>query len=163
MITTAKGIAGGMPLAAVTGRADIMNAVHEGGLGGTYGGNPVTAAAALATIKYMKSHDLAAKARHLEGILLPFLRDLQAAHPAIGDVRGRGAMVAMEFVEPGTTTPNAAAVKAIVAYCQARGVIAISAGTFGNVIRLLPPLVITDEQLHDGLSVLAEAVRSVCG
>jgi 4-aminobutyrate aminotransferase / (S)-3-amino-2-methylpropionate transaminase / 5-aminovalerate transaminase len=162
MITTAKGLAGGMPLAAVTGRADIMNAVHEGGLGGTYGGNPVTAAAALATIGYLRANDLAGRARHIEGIVLPFFRALQQRVPAIGDVRGRGAMVAMEFVTPGTTTPDAAAVKAIVAFCQARGVIALSAGTFGNVIRLLPPLVITDEQLRDGLDVLAEAIESVC-
>jgi 4-aminobutyrate aminotransferase / (S)-3-amino-2-methylpropionate transaminase / 5-aminovalerate transaminase len=161
LVTTAKGMAGGMPLAAVTGRAEIMNAVHEGGLGGTYGGNPVAAAAALATIRTMRELDLVTRARAIGATMMSALRDLQRDTVAIGDVRGRGAMVAIELVEPGTTTPNAAAVKAIVSYCTQRGVVVISCGTYGNVLRLLPPLVITDEQLADGLAVLAEAVRSV--
>jgi 4-aminobutyrate aminotransferase/(S)-3-amino-2-methylpropionate transaminase len=161
MVATAKGLAGGMPLAAVTGRAELMNAVHEGGLGGTYGGNPVAAVAALATIKTLRDRDLIARARELGATMLESLRSLQRDVAVIGDVRGRGAMVAMELVEPGTTTPNAAATKAIVAYCQQHGVVALTAGTYGNVIRLLPPLVITDEQLADGLSVLGAAVRSV--
>jgi 4-aminobutyrate aminotransferase/(S)-3-amino-2-methylpropionate transaminase len=160
LITTAKGLAGGMPLAAVTGRAEIMNAVHEGGLGGTYGGNPVSAAAALATIKTMRERDLAGRARELGATMLKALSELQRDTVIIGDVRGRGAMVAMEFIEPGTMTPNAAAAKSVVARCNAEGVIAISCGTYGNVVRLLPPLVITDAQLADGLSVLASAVRA---
>ena len=161
MVATAKGLAGGMPLAAVTGRADLMNAVHEGGLGGTYGGNPVAAVAALATIKTLRDRDLISRARELGATMLESLTSLQRDVAVIGDVRGRGAMVAIELIEPGTTTPNSAAAKAVVAYCQQHGVVALTAGTYGNVIRLLPPLVITDEQLADGLSVLGAAVRSV--
>ncbi len=160
LVTTAKGLAGGMPLAAVTGRADLMNAVHEGGLGGTYGGNPVAAAAALATIRLMRSRDLPARARAIGETMGARLRSLASEVAIIGDVRGRGAMMAIELVQPGTKTPNAAAAKAIVNFCNQQGVIALSCGTFGNVIRLLPPLVITDAQLEDGLNVLADAVHA---
>jgi 4-aminobutyrate aminotransferase/(S)-3-amino-2-methylpropionate transaminase len=160
IITTAKGLAGGMPLAGVTGRAELMNAVHEGGLGGTYGGNPVAAAAALATINTLRDRNLAGRARELGETILANLRSLQQDVAIIGDVRGRGAMIAFELVQPGTKSPNAAAAKAIVSYCNQQGVIALACGTFGNVIRLLPPLVITDEQLADGLSVLGAAVRA---
>ena len=160
IVATAKGLAGGMPLAAVTGRAELMNAVHEGGLGGTYGGNPVACAAALATIKTLRDRNLVARARELGDTMLTSLRSLQQDVAIIGDVRGRGAMVAVEFVMPGSMEPNAAAVKSIINYCNQQGVIAISCGTFANVVRLLPPLVITDEQLADGLNVLAGAVRA---
>ena len=160
IVTTAKGLAGGMPLAGVTGRAELMNAVHEGGLGGTYGGNPVAAAAALATIRTMRELDLPAKARAIGETLSTRLHAIAAESPIVGDVRGRGAMMAIELVTPGTTEPNAAAAKAVVAYCNQNGVLALSCGTYGNVIRLLPPLVITDAQLRDGLDVLAEAVRA---
>ena len=160
IVTTAKGLAGGMPLAGVTGRAELMNAVHEGGLGGTYGGNPVACAAALATIKTLRERNLVARAREIGDTMLKNLRSLQQDVAIIGDVRGRGAMVAMEFVMPGSKEPNAAAVKSIVNYCNQQGVLAISCGTFGNVVRLLPPLVISDEQLADGLNVLAAAVRA---
>ncbi|MDE3064377.1 MAG: 4-aminobutyrate--2-oxoglutarate transaminase [Acidobacteriota bacterium] len=160
IVCTAKGLAGGMPLAGVTGRAELMNAVHEGGLGGTYGGNPVAAAAALATIKTLRDRNLAARARELGEVMLSTLRSLQQDVAIIGDVRGRGAMVAFELIQPGTQTPNAAAAKSIVSYCNQQGVVALSCGTFGNVIRLLPPLVITDEQLKDGLTVLSAAVRA---
>ena len=160
MVTTAKGLAGGMPLAGVTGRAELMDSVHEGGLGGTYGGNPVASAAALASINFMRDRNLLARATEIEGIVTSRLRDLAQDVTIIGEVRGRGAMIAMELVEPGTKTANAAAAKAIVKYCNDRGVIALACGTYGNVIRLLPPLVITDEQLNDGLNVLSEAVRA---
>jgi 4-aminobutyrate aminotransferase/(S)-3-amino-2-methylpropionate transaminase len=160
MVTTAKGLAGGMPLAGLTGRAELMNAVHEGGLGGTYGGNPVAAAAALATIKTLRDRNLVARAREIGETLLAFLRALQQDVAIIGDVRGRGAMIAFELTQPGTKTPNAVAAKAIVNYCNQQGVIVLACGTFGNVIRLLPPLVITDEQLADGLDVLGSAVRA---
>ena len=160
LVTTAKGLAGGLPLAAVTGRADLMNAVHEGGLGGTYGGNPVAAAAALATIRIMRDRDLPARARAIGETMGARLRSLASEVAIIGDVRGRGAMMAIELVQPGTTAPNAAAAKAVVNYCNQQGVIALSCGTFGNVIRLLPPLVITDAQLEDGLNVLADAVHA---
>jgi 4-aminobutyrate aminotransferase/(S)-3-amino-2-methylpropionate transaminase len=160
IVATAKGLAGGMPLAAVTGRVELMNQVHEGGLGGTYGGNPVAAVAALATIKTLRDRNLAARARELEGIMLTSLRSLQKDVAIIGDVRGRGAMIAFELVQPGTKDANATAAKSIVNFCNQNGVVAIVCGTYGNVIRLLPPLVITDEQLHDGLSVIAAAVRA---
>ncbi len=160
IVTTAKGLAGGMPLAGVTGRAELMNAVHEGGLGGTYGGNPVATAAALATISTMRDLDLPARARAIGDVVLPRLRGLAQDAPIIGDVRGRGAMIAVELVKPGTTEPNAAAAKAIVNYCNQQGVIALSCGTYGNVIRLLPPLVITEPQLEDGLGVLADAIHA---
>jgi 4-aminobutyrate aminotransferase/(S)-3-amino-2-methylpropionate transaminase len=160
MVTTAKGLAGGMPLAGLTGRAELMNAVHEGGLGGTYGGNPVAAAAALATIKTLRDRNLVARAREIGETLLASLHKLQQDVAIIGDVRGRGAMIAMELTQPGTKTPNAAAAKSIVNYCNQQGVIVLACGTFGNVIRLLPALVITDEQLADGLRVLGAAVRA---
>jgi len=161
IVTTAKGLAGGMPLAGVTGRAEIMNAVHEGGLGGTYGGNPVAAAAALATIKTLRNEKLHLRAREIEALVVPILHAVQAECATVGDVRGRGAMLVVEFVEPGTKTPNAALTKAVIDYCTKRGVIVISCGTYGNCIRLLPSLTITDEQLRDGLSVLVEGIHKL--
>jgi 4-aminobutyrate aminotransferase/(S)-3-amino-2-methylpropionate transaminase len=163
LVTTAKGIAGGMPLAAVTGRAEIMNAVHVGGLGGTYGGNPVACSAALAAIALMRHSDLAGSARRIGDVVLERLRALQADQPAMGDVRGRGAMCAFEVVRPGTKTPDADATGAVVRACHAAGVVVLSCGTFGNVVRLLPPLVISRELLTEGLDVLSEAVTSVLG
>jgi len=159
-VTTAKGLAGGMPLAGLTGRTELMNAVHEGGLGGTYGGNPVAAAAAIATIKTLRERHLVDRAREIGETLLAALHKLQQDVAIIGDVRGRGAMIAMELIEPGTTSPNASAAKAIVNYCNQQGVIVLACGTYGNVIRLLPALVISDEQLADGLDVLSAAVRA---
>ncbi len=161
IVTTAKGLAGGMPLAGVTGRAEIMNAVHEGGLGGTYGGNPVAAAAALATIKTLRNEKLHLRAREIEALVVPILHAVQAECATVGDVRGRGAMLVVEFVEPGTKTPNAVLTKAVIDYCTTRGVIVISCGTYGNCIRLLPSLTITDEQLRDGLGVLVEGIRKL--
>jgi 4-aminobutyrate aminotransferase/(S)-3-amino-2-methylpropionate transaminase len=163
IITMAKGIAGGMPLSAITGRADLLDAVHPGGLGGTYGGNPVACAAALAAIGTMKEQDLAGRARAIEGIVVPRFTALQeelGGSGIIGEVRGRGAMLALEFVQPGTTTPNPEATKAIAAACLKEGVIILTCGTYGNVIRLLPPLVIGDELLLDGLDVLEAAIRA---
>ena len=163
LVTTAKGIAGGMPLAGVTGRADIMNQIHGGGLGGTYGGNPVACAAALATIETMRSSDLAGAARRIGVVVEARLGELQASHPAIGDVRGRGAMQAMEIVRPGTLTADAAAAGAIATACHQQGVVVLTCGTWGNVIRLLPPLTISESALAEGLDVLAGAVESVLG
>ncbi|QUQ62779.1 4-aminobutyrate--2-oxoglutarate transaminase [Kutzneria sp. CA-103260] len=159
LVTTAKGIAGGLPLAGVTGRADVMDAVHGGGLGGTYGGNPVACAAALASIGIMRDQDLNARARAIEEITLPRLRELAAGSPAIGDVRGRGAMLAVELVRPGTCEPDAELAGRIAKACHARGVVVLTAGTYGNVLRLLPPLVIPTDVLNDGLGVLAEALQ----
>ncbi len=160
MITIAKGIAGGMPISAVTGRADVMDAAHAGGIGGTYGGNPVAAAAAVAVLEQIEAGGVLERALAIEGFMLPRLLELQQRHPIIGDVRGRGAMLAIELVESGTKNPNAAAVNKVVAFCHANGVLVLNAGTYGNVIRFLPPLAITDEQLTDALNVLDAALAS---
>jgi 4-aminobutyrate aminotransferase/(S)-3-amino-2-methylpropionate transaminase len=161
LIATAKGIAGGMPLAAVTGRAEIMSHVHSGGLGGTYGGNPVACAAALAAIETMANDDLAGAANRIGAVITGRLRALQSQHHAIGDVRGRGAMQAMEVVRPGSTLADPAAAAAIAAACHAQGVVVLTCGTWGNVIRLLPPLTIEDALLNEGLDVLAAATTMV--
>ena len=157
LITTAKGIAGGLPLAAVTGRAEIMDAVHPGGLGGTYGGNPIACAAALAGIETMRELDLAAAARHIEAVTRPRLEALAAKHPQIGEIRGRGAMLALELVVPGGTEPDAIATGAVARAAHESGLLLLTCGTYGNVIRLLPPLVITDDELDRGLTLLEQA------
>ncbi|WP_409329228.1 4-aminobutyrate--2-oxoglutarate transaminase [Trujillonella humicola] len=154
LVTTAKGIAGGLPLAGLTGRAELMDAVHTGGLGGTYGGNPVACAAALASIRTMRELDLNAAARAIEATMLPRLRALAERTGVVGDVRGRGAMLAMELVRPGTDEPDAALTSAVAKACHAEGVIALTAGTHGNVLRFLPPLVIGQDLLGEALDVL---------
>jgi 4-aminobutyrate aminotransferase / (S)-3-amino-2-methylpropionate transaminase / 5-aminovalerate transaminase len=162
LITTAKGIAGGLPLAAVTGRAEIMDAVHPGGLGGTYGGNPVACAAALATIETLRELDLAAAARRIEAVARPRLDALAAEHPRIAEVRGRGAMLALEIVVPGETGPlgpvaDPVATAAIARAAHESGLLLLTCGTYGNVIRLLPPLIISDDELDRGLTRLEQA------
>ncbi|MQY04081.1 4-aminobutyrate--2-oxoglutarate transaminase [Actinomadura macrotermitis] len=157
LITTAKGIAGGLPLAAVTGRADVLDKVHGGGLGGTYGGNPLACQAALAVLEEIERLDLTARARRIGEIMLPRLRKLAGEHNAIGDVRGRGAMIAIELVRPGTTEPNPELTAEIARRCHAAGLLVLTAGTYGNVLRFLPPLVISEELLNEGLDVLAAA------
>ena len=161
IIITAKGIAGGLPLAAVTGRAEIMDSSHVGGLGGTYGGNPIACAAALGAIATIEEEKLVERARHIGKIISEFLIQLSAKYPIIGEVRGRGAMQAIELVQPGTKTPNSVAMSAIVKYCQSNGVLILTAGTYGNVIRFLPPIVISDELLKDALGVLEEGFASL--
>lgn len=158
LITTAKGIAGGLPLAAVTGRAEIMDAAHAGGLGGTYGGNPIACAAALAAIDVFEHDGMVERAREIGVILKDRLGALQAADPRVGDVRGHGAMVAAEFVDPATGEPDAALTAAVAKACIAQGVIVLTCGTYGNVIRFLPPLSIGDDLLHEGLDVVAAAL-----
>jgi 4-aminobutyrate aminotransferase/(S)-3-amino-2-methylpropionate transaminase len=157
LITTAKGIAGGMPLAAVTGRAEMMDAAHVGGLGGTYGGNPVACAAALGAIETIERDDLVGRARWIEQTMTARLRELADRYPQIGDVRGRGAMLAIELVRPGTTEPDAALTAAINAYCHSHGLVTLTCGTYGNVFRLLPSLVIEQHLLDEGLGILADA------
>ena len=161
MVVTAKGIAGGLPLAAVTGRAEVMDSVHASGLGGTYGGNPIACAAALGAMETMEEENLVARAKHIGEILGSSLRELAKKYPVIGEVRGRGAMQAIELVEPGTKNPNTAAMNAVVKFCQSQGVLVLTAGTYSNVVRFLPPLVITDELLKDALSVLDDAFASL--
>ncbi|MDT0547235.1 MULTISPECIES: 4-aminobutyrate--2-oxoglutarate transaminase [Streptomyces] len=157
LITTAKGIAGGLPLAAVTGRADIMDAAHTGGLGGTYGGNPVACAAALGSIQTMRDLDLNSKAQRIEHIMKTRLAALQEKHDIIGDLRGRGAMIAIELVKSGTKDPNPEATAAVAKACHAAGLLVLTCGTYGNVLRFLPPLVIGEELLNEGLDILEEA------
>ncbi|MEV6244057.1 4-aminobutyrate--2-oxoglutarate transaminase [Lentzea sp. NPDC051838] len=153
LITTAKGIAGGLPLAAVTGRAEIMDAVHVGGLGGTYGGNPVACAAALGAIRTMRERDLNAQARRIEETVVSRLKAVAEKTDIIADIRGRGAMLAIEFTE---RTPAVAA--RVAKACHDQGVVVLTCGTYGNVIRLLPPLVIPDDLLAEGLDVLETAL-----
>jgi 4-aminobutyrate aminotransferase / (S)-3-amino-2-methylpropionate transaminase / 5-aminovalerate transaminase len=157
LVTTAKGIAGGLPLAAVTGRAELMDAVHVGGLGGTYGGNPVACAAALGAIEAMRTNDLAARARVVGDLMDTRLRKLAADHPVIADVRGRGAMMAIELCTPGSTSPEPARAAAVSAYCHSQGVVTLTCGTWGNVFRFLPPLSISDELLQEAFDVVTEA------
>ena len=154
LITTAKGIAGGLPLAAVTGRAEIMDATHVGGLGGTYGGNPVACAAALAALDAFEHGGLIERAQQIEAIAVERLTAAKAADPRIGEVRGRGAMIAIELVDPTTGEPDAQLTGAVAKAAHAEGVIILTCGTYGNVIRLLPPLSIPDHLLTEGLDVL---------
>ena len=161
MITTAKGIAGGLPLAAVTGRADVMDSIHASGLGGTYGGSPVACAAALGAIQTIEEDNLVDRAKKIGAIMSDELNKMKAKHSIIGEVRGRGAMQAIELIIPGGTEPNTAALGKIVKYCQEKGVLILTAGTYSNVIRLIPPLVIPEDLLLEGLSILDEALATI--
>ena len=157
LITTAKGIAGGFPLAAVTGRAEIMDSVHVGGLGGTYGGNPVACAAALGAMEAMHKHDLNAAARRLGEIITRRLTALRGAFPCVGDIRGRGAMVAVEIVGTDGHTPEPGRAGLISAHCHSQGVVTLTCGTYGNVLRFLPPLAMPEALLEEAFDVVADA------
>ncbi len=161
LITFAKGIAGGMPISGVVGRAEIMDSVHAGGLGGTFGGNPVSAAAAVAVLGQIEAGGVLERAQAIGSIFESRLGGMKAKYPVIGDVRGRGAMMAIEFVEAGTINPNAPAVDSVVKHAHLNGVLVLNAGTFGNVIRFLPPLAITDAQLHEALDILEEGIAKL--
>ncbi|MFF8775145.1 4-aminobutyrate--2-oxoglutarate transaminase [Kitasatospora sp. NPDC015120] len=161
LITTAKGIAGGLPLSALTGRAEIMDAAQTGGLGGTYGGNPVACAAALGAIETMKEQDLVGKAQRIGEIMLGRLRAMQEKFDIIGEVRGRGAMIAVELVKPGGKEPNTEATAAIAKACHAEGLVVLTAGTYGNVLRFLPPLVMPEHLLNEGLDILEGAFAAL--
>ncbi|MFB8442126.1 4-aminobutyrate--2-oxoglutarate transaminase [Streptomyces niveus] len=162
LITTAKGIAGGLPLAAVTGRAEIMDAPHSGGLGGTYGGNPVACAAALGAIETMRELDLVSKARRIEEIMKPRLKEMAEKFHVIGDVRGRGAMLALELVKDrDTKEPNPEATAALAKACHMEGLLVLTTGTYSNVLRFLPPLVIGEDLLTEGLDILEEALAGL--
>ena len=160
LTTSAKGIGGGLPIAAVTGRAEIMDASHPGGLGGTFGGNPVAAAAVVAVFEDVERRGLIAEAKRVEATLKPALQALQAKHSLIADVRGMGAMLAIELVDA-SGAPAADAVKAVQAYTLHQGVLFLNAGTFGNVLRFLPSVVMSDELLFDAMSVLDDALSSL--
>ena len=158
LITTAKGMGGGLPIAAVTGRAELMDAVHAGGLGGTYGGNPIACAAALAAIETMRELDLNGAARRIESVLKPALEEIAAGDPGIAEVRGRGAMIAIELVlNDGEPDPTRTA--SVSKACHEAGLLTLTCGTYGNVLRFLPPLVISDDDLHRGLDILRRALR----
>ena len=161
MVLSAKGIAGGLPLAGVTGRAEIMDSAQPGGLGGTFGGNPVATAASIAVFEQIETLGLLDAAKRIETTLTAGLTELQGKYPIIGEVRGIGAMIAIELVEAGTKKPNPAAVGAIAKYAAQQGVIVLTAGTYGNVLRFLPSLAISDELLLDALSVLDDAFATL--
>lgn len=160
LITTAKGIAGGLPLAAVTGRAEMMDSVHAGGLGGTYGGNPVACAAALGSIRWMEEFDANGLAKAIESVMIPRLRAMAERFPSIGEIRGRGAMIAIELVRPGSMEPDADLAAALNKHCHHNGVVTLTTGTYGNVFRFLPPLTIPMPLLEEGLTILEQAFEA---
>jgi 4-aminobutyrate aminotransferase / (S)-3-amino-2-methylpropionate transaminase / 5-aminovalerate transaminase len=170
LLVTAKSLGGGLPISAVTGRAEIMDAPEPGGVGGTFGGNPLACAAALSVIEMFAPSDgktanglgLSARAHALGERFVARAQGWQQRWPAIGDIRGLGAMQAIELVQdPGTREPAAEETARIVRACYERGLILLSAGSYGNVLRVLSPLVITDEQFEEGLSVMEAAMASV--
>ena len=163
LVTTAKSVGGGLPISAVTGRAEIMDAVHAGGLGGTYGGNPVAAAAAIAVLDKIDRDDLLVRSRELGETILGRFRGFADRFDIVGDVRGRGAMCAVELVaDRDSKEPlGADAMNAVARRCLEGGLIVLTAGTYGNVVRLLPPLTIDDALLEDGLEILEESMAAV--
>jgi 4-aminobutyrate aminotransferase / (S)-3-amino-2-methylpropionate transaminase / 5-aminovalerate transaminase len=159
LVTTAKGLGGGLPIAAVTGRAELMDAVPPGGLGGTFSGNPVACAAALGVFEEIEKHDLLARARAIGDTMLTALHGLAEDHDVIGDVRGRGAMVAIELVGD-DKAPAPELTARIAGRCHRNGVLVLTAGTYGNVLRFLPPLSIPDALLAEALDVLRDAITA---
>jgi 4-aminobutyrate aminotransferase/(S)-3-amino-2-methylpropionate transaminase len=158
LITTAKGIAGGFPLAAVTGRAEIMDAVQPGGIGGTFGGNPVSTAAALEVFDIIEREGLLAEAQRVEASLRARIGDWAEKFDVVGEVRGKGAMFGVELVKPGTREPNPEALTAILKYATTHGVIVLDAGSWDSVLRIMPSVVISDELIEDAATVLEEAL-----
>jgi 4-aminobutyrate aminotransferase/(S)-3-amino-2-methylpropionate transaminase len=162
LVTTAKSLGGGLPLGAVTGRADAMESVHVGGIGGTFGGNPLACAAALAVLESVEREGLLARAERIGALMTERLRDMADRFSSIGDVRGRGAMVAMELVEDrAAKTPAKRLTGRLIEECYRQGVIVLKAGTYDNVIRLLPPLTIDERLLSEGLDVLEKSLAAV--
>lgn len=159
LVTMAKGLAGGLPLGAVTGRAELMDAVPAGGLGGTFSGNPVACEAALGVFDEIEAHNLIERAREIGDTMHRRLTELSDAHPIVGDVRGRGAMMAIELVQPHEDRVPAPELAAGIAKrCHAEGLLVLTAGSYGNVLRFLPPLSISDTLLEEGLTLLSEAI-----
>jgi 4-aminobutyrate aminotransferase/(S)-3-amino-2-methylpropionate transaminase len=165
LLITAKSIAGGLPISGVTGRAEIMDSVHVGGLGTTYGGNPISCAAALAVLKTFEEEDLLARATVLGERVMSAVREIQEKHPDfVGDVRGRGPMVAIELVEDAASkAPDKERTGKVVDAALQEGLLLLTAGQYSNVIRTLMPLVIADEELDEGLSILGRAVDAAGG
>ena len=158
-MTTAKGLAGGTPLSAVTGSAEIMDSAEPGALGGTYCGNPLACAAALATLDMIEEHDLLGRARTIGETGIRLMEQWKAKDPRIGEVRGKGAMMALELVDPDSQKPDAALTAAVAQAARSRGLILLTCGTYGNVIRLLPPVTMPDELFAEGMEILEQALR----
>ena len=161
LLVTAKGLAGGLPLAAVTGRADVMDAAHSGGIGGTYSGNPVACAAALGVFEEIETADLLSRARVIGDVMARELTDIARRTGVVGEIRGRGAMMAIELVVPGSRDPHRDAVAALTRHCLDNGVLTLTAGTFGNVLRFLPPLTISDALLVEAFDVLRDGFSTL--
>ncbi|TPW70713.1 aminotransferase class III-fold pyridoxal phosphate-dependent enzyme [Schumannella sp. 10F1B-5-1] len=161
IVTTAKGIAGGFPLAAVTGRAEVMDAVQPGGVGGTFGGNPVSTAAALATFELIERENLIGEAQRVEAALWARIGDWSEKFAVVGEVRGKGAMFGIELVKPGTKDPNPEALKAVLAHATSNGVIPLDAGSWDSVLRLLPSVVISEQLIDDAMTVIEEALAKL--
>ncbi len=162
LTTSAKSLAAGMPLSAVVGRKEIMDSVHASGIGGTYNGNPLSCAAALAVFEIFEEEQLLDKGKKLGAMLRESLLAMQRECDLVGDVRGLGPMVAMELVtDRKTKEPAAAETKALVKYCLDRGVIILACGAYGNIIRFLMPLVMTEAQLQQGIDVVREGLVAV--
>jgi 4-aminobutyrate aminotransferase/(S)-3-amino-2-methylpropionate transaminase len=160
IVATAKGLGGGLPIAGVTARAELIDQVHAGGLGGTFGGNPLSCAAAIGALDTIEADGLLERARAIGELMTSRLQAMAASYPAIGEVRGRGAMIAIELVGADGITPDADLTKRVAAACHADGVLVLTAGSYGNVLRFLPPLVISDDLLDDGLAVLNKALAA---
>jgi 4-aminobutyrate aminotransferase / (S)-3-amino-2-methylpropionate transaminase / 5-aminovalerate transaminase len=164
IVATAKALGGGLPIGGVTARADIMDAVHIGGLGGTFGGNPVACAAALEVIATIERDGLLERAKRVGGVLLDGLHDLAERYDVIGDVRGLGAMLAVELVDDRETKrPAKAAASAVIEECWKQGLITLKAGTYDNVVRLLVPLTIADPLVEEGMDILDKALAAATG
>ncbi len=161
LVTTAKGLAGGLPLAAVTGRAEIMDAVQPGGIGGTFGGNPVSTAAALAVLEAIERDGLLAEAQRVERELRARIGDWADRFPVVGEVRGKGAMFGVELVQPGTTRPNPHALQAVLAHATRSGVVPLDAGSWDSVLRIMPSVVISEDLVDDAAGVLEEALATL--
>jgi 4-aminobutyrate aminotransferase/(S)-3-amino-2-methylpropionate transaminase len=161
IVTTAKSLGGGLPIGGITGRAEVMDAIHVGGLGGTFGGNPLACAAALEVIDQIERDELLVRAEQVGNALMAGLKEFQERFDVIGDVRGLGAMVAMELVEDrATKTPAKEAAAAVIEECYRQGLIVLKAGTYDNVVRLLPPLTINDGLVKEGLSLIEKALSA---
>lgn len=158
LLATAKGLGGGLPLGAVTGRAELMDAVPAGGLGGTYSGNPVACEAALGVFEEIEQGDLVRRAAEIETVMRPALTEMARRHACVGEVRGRGAMLALEIVRGPDRAPDPARTAEISRRCHGEGLLTLTAGSYGNVLRFLPPLSIPDSLLKEGLDVLSGAL-----
>ncbi|HEX7041099.1 MAG TPA: 4-aminobutyrate--2-oxoglutarate transaminase [Trueperaceae bacterium] len=160
LVTSAKALSSGFPLSAVVGKAEVMDAMKPGQLGTTFGGNPVSVAASLATLDVIEREGLLQRAAEIGRKAMARFAELQGRYPGIGDVRGKGAMIALEFVAEDGTTPDAASVDRIVAFARDAGLVLLPTGSYGNVIRLLPPLNLSDQELEEGLTIIERAVAA---